>query len=78
VYANSWPGGNYVRITNAETGWAVAYAHLETIGVQDGQLVRAGEIIGSIGTTGMSTGPHLHYEVWNNGVNTNPRMQTEC
>lgn len=78
VYANSWPGGNYVRITNAATGWAVAYAHLETIGVTDGQQVRAGDVIGTIGTTGMSTGPHLHYELWNNGINTDPRPVTDC
>ncbi len=43
------------------------------IAVRPGQRVRQGQVIGYIGSTGMSTGPHLHWEVWRNGQSINPR-----
>lgn len=56
--------GNYVRIGHAN-GYQTAYAHMRNIarGIRKGKRVRQGQIIGYVGTTGRSTGPHLHYEV---------------
>jgi murein DD-endopeptidase MepM/ murein hydrolase activator NlpD len=65
--------GNYVRIRhNGEL--KTAYAHMKGFGkgVRKGVRVKQGQIIGYIGTTGRSTGPHLHYEVHKNGVQVNP------
>jgi murein DD-endopeptidase MepM/ murein hydrolase activator NlpD len=74
VYPGSWPGGNFVRIENRETGWTTAYGHLDAILVSDGQEVRRGDQIGTVGSTGYATGPHLHYEVWQHGINVDPTL----
>ncbi len=60
--------GNYIRIRHAN-GYQTAYAHMKGFarGMRKGRRVRQGEIIGYVGTTGRSTGPHLHYEVHVNG-----------
>ena len=65
--------GNYVRIRHAN-GYKTAYAHMLRIaaGVAVGVKVRQGQIIGYLGNTGLSTGPHLHYEVLINNQHTNP------
>lgn len=65
--------GNYVRIRHAN-GYQTAYAHLQGFasGVRSGSRVQQGQIIAYVGTTGRSTGPHLHYEVHLNGRPTNP------
>ena len=65
--------GNYVRIRHAN-GYQTAYAHLQGFasGVRAGTRVQQGQIIAYVGTTGRSTGPHLHYEVHLNGNPTNP------
>lgn len=75
---NSWPAGNYVRVTNDQTGWATAYAHLDQVFVADGQWLDASTPIGTVGNTGMSSGAHLHYEVWRNGVNVDPSPYVRC
>ncbi|HEX9569317.1 MAG TPA: peptidoglycan DD-metalloendopeptidase family protein [Rhodospirillales bacterium] len=65
--------GNYLRIRhNGE--YSTAYAHLRAFakGVRAGKRVTQGQIIGYVGTTGRSTGPHLHYEILVNGTRTNP------
>lgn len=68
-----WAGGHgkHVEIRH-EGGYATGYSHLSTIGVKVGQNVRQGSTIGRVGSTGMSTGPHLHYEFKVNGVHKDP------
>ncbi|MBA3448717.1 MAG: peptidoglycan DD-metalloendopeptidase family protein [Pseudaminobacter sp.] len=65
--------GNVVRISHGQ-GKATAYAHLSRFeaGVAAGLNVSAGEIVGYVGTTGLSTGPHLHFELYINGVAIDP------
>jgi murein DD-endopeptidase MepM/ murein hydrolase activator NlpD len=65
--------GNYVRIEHSG-GYETAYAHLHGFGkgIKRGARVRQGDIIGYVGSTGRSTGPHLHYEVMKNGEVQNP------
>jgi len=48
------------------------YAHCSRVAVVNGQNVKKGEIIAYVGTTGSSTGDHLHFEVWKDSVRTNP------
>ncbi len=67
---DTWPAGNYLTIEGER--YKTAYAHLNEYAVQDGQAVARGQIVGYIGSTGQSSGPHLHYEVWQDGVNVNP------
>lgn len=64
--------GKYVRIQHAN-GYETAYAHMSRYGpgVRKGRRVRQGDIIGYVGSTGASTGPHLHYEVLINGRHVN-------
>ncbi|WP_019962289.1 M23 family metallopeptidase [Woodsholea maritima] len=65
--------GNYLRIRHAN-GYQTAYAHLNGFasGVRAGSRVTQGQIVAYVGTTGRSTGPHLHYEVHLNGTPINP------
>jgi murein DD-endopeptidase MepM/ murein hydrolase activator NlpD len=65
--------GNYVVITH-HSGYRTLYAHLNVIRVKSGAYVKTGEHIGDVGTTGISTGPHLHFTVYKNGVTMNPRL----
>ena len=60
--------------TVIDHGWGVftLYAHQQDTLVQPGDLVTSGRVIGTIGSTGRSTGPHLHWELWLNGVNVDP------
>lgn len=65
--------GNYISIRHAG-GYNTAYAHMSRFrkGVTQGSRVRQGEVIGFVGTTGRSTGPHLHYEILSAGRQVNP------
>jgi murein DD-endopeptidase MepM/ murein hydrolase activator NlpD len=63
--------GNYVRIEHG-SGLATGYAHMSRIAAAPGQRVRRGQVIGYVGSTGLSTGPHLHYELYRNGQVVNP------
>lgn len=66
--------GNYIRISHSD-GYKTAYAHLKSFarGIKAGARVTQGQIIGYVGTTGRSTGPHLHYEVHKNSKAINPQ-----
>lgn len=68
-----WHGGHgkYVMVRHNKE-LATAYAHMSRINVKPGQKVRQGQVIGAVGSTGMSTGAHLHYEVWLRGKAVNP------
>jgi murein DD-endopeptidase MepM/ murein hydrolase activator NlpD len=63
--------GNAVTL-NHGYGTLTQYGHLERFAVRPGQRVRRGDVIGFVGNTGRSTGPHLHYEVWIRDQTTNP------
>ncbi len=65
--------GNYILIRHS-SGYHTAYAHLDRYGkgIRPGAQVSQGQVIGSIGTTGRSTGPHLHFELLKNGKQINP------
>jgi len=65
--------GNFIRIKHSG-GWQTAYAHMNRFasGMKTGTRVKQGDVIGYVGTTGRSTGPHLHYEVLKNGAHQNP------
>jgi murein DD-endopeptidase MepM/ murein hydrolase activator NlpD len=65
--------GNYVVI-NHHSGYRTLYGHMSIIRTKTGAYVVQGERIGDIGSTGQSTGPHLHFTVYKNGVTTNPRV----
>ena len=68
-----WNGGygQFVKIRHGN-GYESAYGHMSGIAVSAGQQVRKGEIIGFVGSTGYSTGPHLHFEVFVDGENIDP------
>jgi murein DD-endopeptidase MepM/ murein hydrolase activator NlpD len=73
VVKAGWNGnyGNYVLVKH-NNQYSTAYAHLSKIHVKVGQRIRQRQNIGAVGTTGRSTGPHLHYEVISNGQQVNP------
>ncbi len=76
--------GRVVRIENKSSGYGrsvlidhgfgykTLYAHMQTISIKLGQKLKKGEIIGTIGNSGLSTGPHCHYEVWFHEKPVNP------
>lgn len=72
-------GGNEVRLQHP-SGFATRYSHLSRFAVTEGQSVQQGHVIGYVGSTGMSTGPHLHYMVhtppggWNNMTDPAPYL----
>jgi len=72
VFAGRHGGhGNYVKLDHGG-GLGTGYAHMSRIAVSPGQRVRRGQVIGYVGSTGLSTGPHLHYEMYRNGHTVNP------
>lgn len=68
-----WRGayGQLVEVDHG-VGWHSRYAHLHQILVEPGMIVRAGDILGTVGTTGAVTGPHLHVEIVYEGTAINP------
>ncbi len=73
VDAKWWGGyGRWVRIAHNKD-WETGYGHMSSIAVRPGQVVHQGDIIGYVGTTGRSTGPHLHFEVWHDHAAVDPK-----
>ena len=68
---HGWSAGNYVQIDHGD-GFKSIYMHLETYCVSAGQIVLAGQQIGTVGTSGVSSGYHLHFGISYNGVYVNP------
>ena len=68
-----WAGGygRQVRIAHA-SAITTSYSHMSRILVAPGSMVRQGQVIGYVGSSGLSTGPHLHYETYRGGVAVNP------
>jgi murein DD-endopeptidase MepM/ murein hydrolase activator NlpD len=64
--------GNYIVVSH-HSGYRTMYGHLSATRVKPGAYVGTGERIGDVGSTGLSTGPHLHFTVFKNGVTVNPR-----
>lgn len=74
VVSRETPGGGYgnVIVINHGYSYKTLYAHLSKKAVKPGQKVTRGQVIGYVGNTGLATGPHLHYEVFKDGVRVNP------
>jgi len=70
-YGNGY--GNFLKIDNGN-GYGTGYAHLSRFapGIHKGSHVRQGQIVAYSGNTGLTTGPHLHYEIYVNGTQVNP------
>jgi len=73
VSFSGWSGGsgNLVVLEHGH-GFSTFYAHNRSIPVKVGQKVKRGDIIGYVGSTGNSTGPHVHYEIWKDGKSIDP------
>lgn len=73
VTGAGWAGGygQQVRLIHAG-GIGTSYSHMSRIVAAPGSFVRQGQLIGYVGSSGLSTGPHLHYEVYRNGAAVNP------
>ena len=73
VVRAGWAGGYGRQVQLAHGGGMVSsYSHMSEIAAQPGSFVRQGQVIGYVGSSGLSTGPHLHYEVLRSGVPVNP------
>ena len=74
VSFSGWSGGNgKLVVLEHGHGFSTFYAHNRMILVKVGQKVKRGDVISYVGSTGSSTGPHVHYEIWKNGRHVNPR-----
>lgn len=71
---SGWNGGygNLLTIAHADGVLSTRYGHLATLEARVGDVVKRGEVVGTVGTTGKSTGPHLHFEVRRDGQATDP------
>jgi hypothetical protein len=69
----SWGYGKHVEIDNGHHVTSI-YAHLDSLAVTEGQIVKTGDVLGTRGTTGWSTGPHLHFEIKVFSIPVNPRI----
>ena len=72
IYAGANGGYGNCVMTDHGNGVVTVYAHMSSIGVSYGQYVTAGQYVGAVGSTGVSTGPHCHFEIRINGAQTDP------
>jgi murein DD-endopeptidase MepM/ murein hydrolase activator NlpD len=73
VTGAGWAGGYGRQVRLAHGGGIVtSYSHMSRLVVEPGSFVHQGQLIGYVGSSGLSTGPHLHYEVYRNGTPVNP------
>jgi len=77
LYSTGYGYGNYVIVTHGN-GYATLYGHLASFAVRNGQLVYRGQTIAYEGSTGNSTGPHLHFEIRYNGNYVDPCLYLGC
>lgn len=70
---DDWGLGYHVKVQHAD-GSMTVYAHLSEVWVAQGQTVSQGEAVGALGSTGYSTGPHLHFELWIGGIPVDPLL----
>jgi murein DD-endopeptidase MepM/ murein hydrolase activator NlpD len=77
VFPGAYGYGNYLIITHGN-GWSTLYGHLSSYAVGDGAFVRRGQVVAYEGSTGFSTGPHLHFEIRYNGTYQNPCAYLGC
>ena len=73
VYAGPEAGYGKVLVIDHGYGVKTRFGHLSKLEVKTGDRVKRGQLVGAVGNTGRSTGPHLHYEVRVNGIPENPR-----
>ena len=64
--------GNHIKITNGDV--TTLYAHCKTIYVKEGDIIIQGQNLGEVGSTGNSTGPHLHFEIRRNNEYVDPDL----
>jgi len=75
VSFSGWSGGNgYLVVLEHGHGFSTFYAHNKKNLVNIGQKIKRGDVISYVGTTGSSTGPHVHYEIWKKGRHVNPKQ----
>jgi murein DD-endopeptidase MepM/ murein hydrolase activator NlpD len=71
-FADFMNGYGRMVVLDHGQGFATRYGHLSAFAVVEGQSVKRGDVIGYVGMSGRSTGPHLHYEVWLHNTPVNP------
>jgi murein DD-endopeptidase MepM/ murein hydrolase activator NlpD len=72
IYAGAREGYGNIVVIDHKFGWSTRYGHLSRTNVQVGQRVSRNDVVGFVGMTGRTTGPHLHYEIWLNSRPVNP------
>ena len=72
IYAGWKSAYGRTVIIDHGSGWSTMYGHCSSISVSSGQVVSRGQRIAAVGSTGWSTGPHLHWTVYRNGSTINP------
>lgn len=73
--ARNWAKGIYIELDHGN-GFTSHYFHLSSVAVRKGQVIKQGQKIAASGSTGMSTGPHLHFEIHKNDIPVDPRPST--